>query len=233
MERVVAEVIRTYQGMADPERKSKMAVYAPTAMEVIGISASQLREVIREMRRKYTGWTEQEWLAFCQALVDTSIFECQAFAYELIGRSGKLLRSLDRQRLKGLMKNLDNWASVDQFGVGIHGVLWRWGVVTDADIAELLGSDDHWMRRLAVVSTVALNLKSRGGTGDTERTLRICKAVAGERHDMLQKALSWSLRELSKRDPGAVSEFLETHRQRLSGRVIREVTHKLRFGTKN
>jgi 3-methyladenine DNA glycosylase AlkD len=229
----VTEVILAFRGMADEERKRRSEGYAPTAMEVIGISATQLRAVIREMRRRYAGWTEQQWLAFCQALVDRSIFECQAFAYEVIGRDEKLLRALDRQQLKGLMKNLDNWGSVDQFGVGIHGILWRRGVVTDGDIVALLESDNHWMRRLAVVSTVALNLKSRGGTGDTERTLRVCEAVAGDRHDMLQKALSWSLRELSKRDPGAVSEFLQKHHQILAGRVIREVNHKLRFGTKN
>jgi 3-methyladenine DNA glycosylase AlkD len=232
-EQAVQEVIRAFRGMADAERKRKSAIIAPTAMEVIGISAAQLRGVIREMKQRCGRWSERDWLDFCKALVDTSVFECQAFAYEVIGRNASLLRALGRKELDALMKNLDNWASVDQFGVGIYGVLWRRGVVTDGDIATLLKSEDHWMRRLAVVSTVALNLRSRGGTGDTGRTLKVCETVVDERNEMLQKALSWSLRELSKRDPEAVSGFLEMHRQHLAGRVIREVTHKLRFGTKN
>ncbi len=51
-----------------------------------------------------------------------------------------------------------------------------------------------------MVSTVALNLKSRGGTGDTPRTLHVCEQVVDDHHDMIRKALSWALRELSKSD---------------------------------
>jgi len=84
-----------------------------------------------------------------------------------------------------------------------------------------------------VVSTVALNLKSRGGKGDTSRTIEICEQVVDDHHDMIQKALSWALRELSKRDREAVLDFMERNMNRLASRVVREVNHKLEFGTKN
>ena len=109
-------------------------------------------------------------------------------------------------------------------------------------IKELKGSYPEWnqrewidlcKRRRAVVSTVALNLKSRGGTGDIPRTIRVCERVVDERQDMIQKALSWALRELSKRDRAAVVDFMELHEPRLARRVVKEVTHKLDFGTKN
>ncbi len=51
--------------------------------------------------------------------------------------------------------------------------------------------------------------------------------------DMIQKALSWALRELSKRDRAAVVDFMKLHEPRLARRVVKEVTHKLDFGTKN
>jgi len=86
---------------------------------------------------------------------------------------------------------------------------------------------------VAVVSTVALNLKSRGGTGDTPRTIHVCEQVVDDHHDMIRKALSWALRELSKSGREAVVEFMEKYDSRLAGRVIREVHHKLDFGTKN
>jgi 3-methyladenine DNA glycosylase AlkD len=50
---------------------------------------------------------------------------------------------------------------------------------------------------------------------------------------MVRKALSWALRELSKRDRDAVIGFIEKYRDRMSKMVIREVTHKLEYGTKN
>ena len=103
------------------------------------------------------------------------VFECQVLAYELIGRNKRLLETLDYTDLLELWKNLDNWASVDHFTVGIYGVLWGRGVVKDQHIDKLLKSGNFWDHRVAVVSTVALNLKSRGGTGDTPRTIAVCE----------------------------------------------------------
>ena len=51
--------------------------------------------------------------------------------------------------------------------------------------------------------------------------------------DMVVKALSWALRELAKRDPQAVQEFLAEHEQVLAARVKREVQNKLKTGLKN
>jgi 3-methyladenine DNA glycosylase AlkD len=50
---------------------------------------------------------------------------------------------------------------------------------------------------------------------------------------MVVKALSWALRELSKRDPTAVQRFLEQHHGVLAARVVREVRNKLSTGLKN
>jgi 3-methyladenine DNA glycosylase AlkD len=50
---------------------------------------------------------------------------------------------------------------------------------------------------------------------------------------MVVKAMSWALRELSKRDSGAVRQFLIDHRDQLASRVIREVGNKLATGLKS
>ncbi|MCK4747720.1 MAG: DNA alkylation repair protein, partial [Bacteroidales bacterium] len=219
--------------LGSPERIEKSKTYFPTSMKVMGVTNPDVKAVTKEVREKYKGWTEQEWIQLCKALVAEQIFECQVMAIEMIGRNKKLLDALQYEDLAALGRNLDNWASVDHYSVGIYGVLWGKGIVPDQDIEELLRSDNHWERRVAVVSTVALNLKSRGGTGDTPRTLRICKRVVDDRHDMIRKALSWALRELSKSNREAVVDFMDQYGARLSGRVVREVNHKLDFGTKN
>jgi 3-methyladenine DNA glycosylase AlkD len=230
---VVKEVKEALQDLSDPRRKEMSVTYFPTAMEVIGVSNPDLKGVIRELKRKYSSWEERDWISLCEALVDQRIFECQVLAFEMIGRDRKLLQALRREDLKNLGQHLDNWASVDHYSVGIYGVLWGRGVVSDQDIDRLLRSDNHWLRRVAVVSTVALNLKSRGGTGDTPRTLAVCEQVVDDHQDMIQKALSWALRELSKRDRKAVEEFMDEYGPRIAKRVVREVNHKLEFGTKN
>ena len=230
---VVKEIIAALKDLGDPERIEKSKTYFPTSMKVLGVTNPKLKLVIKELKSCYADWKEKDWIALSKALVASEMFECQILAFEMIGRNKKLLNELKYEDLAELGQNLDNWASADHFTVGIYGVLWRLGVVKDHHIDRLLESTDFWERRVAVVSTVALNLKSRGGTGDTRRTLVVCERVIDERQDMIQKALSWALRELSKRDRDAVVDFMDNYGDRLSNRVIREVTHKLEFGTKN
>jgi 3-methyladenine DNA glycosylase AlkD len=105
--------------------------------------------------------------------------------------------------------------------------------VKDNLIHSWTRSKDRWWRRAALVSTVPLNSKARGGTGDTRRTLEICQLLVDDRDDMVIKALSWALRELAKRDPTAVREFLKANQHALAARVIREVKNKLSTGLKN
>ena len=50
-------------------------------------------------------------------------------------------------------------------------------------------SPDRLWRRAALVSTVPLNLRAAGGTGDTERTLDIRTRLVADRDDMVVKAL--------------------------------------------
>ena len=230
---MVDEVVLALKELGKQERVAYMRSMVPTSRECLGVTNPDIKTVLAELKKMHASWTPPQWIEFCKALVAREIFECQVLAYELIGRNRKLLDSLNYADLKDLGRNLDNWASVDHYTVGIYGVLWGRGVVKDEHIHALLKSDKIWDRRVAVVATVALNLKSRGGKGDTPRTLAVCKQVVDDRTDMIQKALSWALRELSKRDREAVLEFMDTYKDRMARRVIRELSHKLDFGTKN
>jgi hypothetical protein len=132
-----------------------------------------------------------------------------------------------------LGKGIDNWASVDTFATMVAGPAWREGRVTDAAVLRWAGSEDRWWRRTAIVVTVALNQKARGGRGDTPRTLMMCERLVADRDDMVVKGLSWALRALLERDRAAVEGFLDRHGDGVAPRVRREVGNKLRSGLKN
>jgi len=153
--------------------------------------------------------------------------------YELVQHHREALRSLNSRKLTMLGKGIDSWAAVDTFACYLSGPVWREHQVSDSLIARWARSRDRWWRRAAVVSTVPLNNKTRGGQGDARRTLAICTLVVHDRDDMVVKALSWALRELAKRDSRAVEEFLKKNRKALAPRVVREVVNKLTTGLKN
>jgi hypothetical protein len=135
-------------------------------------------------------------------------------AYEIIAGNKAAFRSLNAELLEQLGQGINSWWSTDAFGRTLAGPAWKNGLV-------------------ALVSTVAFNVRSQGGKGDTRRTLLICRLLATDRADMVIKALSWALRELVYFDRQAVEGFLREYDEVLAGRVKREVGSKLRTGLKN
>jgi 3-methyladenine DNA glycosylase AlkD len=155
------------------------------------------------------------------------------FGDELILHHPNALSTLTRADLEELGAGMDSWDQVDCFAPYLAGPAWRNGRIGDEVIADWARLPDRWWRRAALVSTVALNVKARGGGGDAKRTLAVCEMLIDDRDDMVVKAMSWALRALAVHDPAAVQDFLEAHRTELAPRVVREVGNKLRTGLKN
>ena len=166
-------------------------------------------------------------------LIDRSDTIYRFFAYELVHHHKQALRSLNAAALGELGRGIDNWGAVDTFACYLAGPAWREQEVSDSLIKSWARSRDRWWRRAALVSNVPLNNKARGGHGDPLRTLKICEMLVRDRDVMVVKALSWALRELAKRDPKSVREFLVNHEAVLAPLVYREVNNKLSTGLKN
>jgi len=154
-------------------------------------------------------------------------------AYELIASHKEAFGRLNETLVEEFGQGIDSWGAVDAFARTLSGPAWLWGQVSDEMVWRWAYSPDLWWRRAALVSTVALNIRSQGGMGDVERTLGVCCILVDDREDMVVKALSWALRELVVHDAWAVRDFLAEHRPELAARVMREVTNKLEIGLKN
>jgi 3-methyladenine DNA glycosylase AlkD len=230
----ITEAIRSdLEYYAEPERREMIAANHPTTLMVLGLKAAELRKVINEWRKKLSCFTEEQWIELSIKLVNSEIHECQLTAFEFLWKNKKALQALSVDQIFALGKNLDNWASVDSYCLYITGYSWRIGNLQDSNIEQWAMSENRWIRRTALVSTVPLNLRARGGKGDVERTLAICKMLVSDYDDMVIKAMSWALRELSKTDKQAVIEFLDENTSVLHSKVKREVNTKLTTGKKN
>ncbi|UCE60618.1 MAG: DNA alkylation repair protein [Phycisphaerales bacterium] len=153
--------------------------------------------------------------------------------YALVFHHPNASQSLGPRSVEQLARGFDHWVDVDTFAGHTSGPTRRIGRITDEHIHRWAQSNDRWWRRTALVSTVALNRKSFGGTGDVPRTLEVCQLFVDDPDDMVVKALSWALRELVQHDPKSVRQFLAEHQEVLAARVVREVKNKLSTGLKN
>jgi len=230
---MIKQTIYALEILADKQRAERSQAMFPTAMKIIGVRAPNIKKVAAECWVEVNNQSPEKLLAFAKTLVNTKILECNQLAFELLWKNKKALQLVRLKDIEELGINIDNWVTVDTLSIMISGWAWRERQITNKDVLNWLKSNNRWWRRTAVVSTVPLNLRSRGGTGDALRTLLVCEKVVDDRDDMIVKAFSWALRELSKSDKAAVEEFMDKYDARLAGRVRREVYTKLETGRKN
>jgi 3-methyladenine DNA glycosylase AlkD len=207
--------------------------YAPSGLRYIGSSVPDLRRVVRAFSRELKPASAAQIRDVALTLVRRGTVEGRQVGYELLARRSDAMARLTPSLIRRLGRGNDNWASVDGFAAFITGRAWRDGRIADADVVAWARSHDPWWRRTALASTVALNVRARGGGGDSRRTMLVCRRFSRESDPMLAKALSWALRSLAPHDKDAVRTFIATHRSTLPAIVKREVGTKLRTGRKS
>jgi 3-methyladenine DNA glycosylase AlkD len=190
---------------------------------------------VRAIRHKYSQQLKQADPEFILDLAREFLenYGYRAVPYELIQDHQAAFQSIGETELEELGQGINSWWSVDAFARTLSGPAWLKGQVPDELIHKWAHSQDRWWRRAALVSTVALNMRSHGGNGDLSRTLAVCRLLVDDHEDMVAKAMSWALRELIVHDPEAVREFLGAYEDVLAARVKREVRNKLATGLKN
>lgn len=121
----------------------------------------------------------------------------------------------------------NNWDLVD---LSAPYVIGRWllypdtdGKLPDRGILDTLAShSDLWHQRIGIVATLALIRQ-----GQTADTLRIATRLLDHRHDLIHKATGWMLREVGKKDPGCLLEYLESHFRDMPRTALRYAIERL------
>jgi 3-methyladenine DNA glycosylase AlkD len=200
-------------------------------LRAVPSNTTSLRAERKRISREVAGLDRDAVLRLAHHLIEARI--ARFVAYELLLNDPPTMASITQSEIERLGEGMAHWGDVDCFSCFIAGPAWRGGRIPDRLIQAWARSDDWCWRRAALVSTVPLNSRAQGGSGDSKRTLAICHMLVADRHDLVVKALSWALRELSKRDPESVRLFLSEHRERMATRVLREVHNKLATGRKS
>ena len=102
---------------------------------------------------------------------------------------------------------INNWDLVDLSCRDIVGAYIYHHPDLQHVLDKLAASELLWDRRIAVISTFYFLMK-----GEPAPTLRIVEMLLLDKHDLIQKANGWMLRELGKRvDEQLLVDFLKTH----------------------
>lgn len=187
--------------------------------QFIGVRVPMTRKVCRGFRTLPIGELEQ--------LLQSPIHEHRLAATIIMSGQYKksnnvLKRELHELYLKGLDNNwINNWDIVDTSCEHIVGAYAR--EYGEAVLFDLVSWGGLWHKRTAIISCFAWVRK-----GDLGPTMQLAEKLWPEKHDLLQKAVGWMLREVSKYvDEALLIDFLDRHAHEMPRTELRYAIERL------
>ena len=176
----------------------------------LGVRVPAIRKIAREFRSMS--------LADLKTLLASKWHEERLLALVILAhqfaRGSDAERSAIYRLYLASTDRINNWDLVDVSApliVGAH--------LFDRDRAilhRLAKSRSLWERRIAIVATQHF-IRARQ-FGDT---LAIAEQLLSDEHDLIHKATGWMLREVGKRDRGALEQFLAKHAHAMPRTMLR------------
>jgi 3-methyladenine DNA glycosylase AlkD len=111
-------------------------------------------------------------------------------------------------------RHINNWDLVDCSAGPIVGAHLEGG--GRQPLRRLAKSPSVWERRIAMLSTFHYIKK-----GEYDAALVIATILVGDRHDLIQKAVGWMLREIGNRDRLVEERFLRAHADGMPRTMLR------------
>jgi 3-methyladenine DNA glycosylase AlkD len=221
------EAIATLRAHADPARAAEMTAYHKQSRETLGLSNARTGELAESWRKSLD---QKGLVALARGLWASDIFEARIAAGKLFLQARmRPDDSLAWACIAGLVPDFDSWAIADAVAQGGQKRLVQEPARLD-EVESWITSDHIWTRRAALVFALPFT-KSRhpDATEEAARTriLGWCETLATDPEWFIQKAIAWWLRELSKREPARVTDWLATHGATLKPFARREAARHL------
>lgn len=122
-------------------------------------------------------------------------------------------------------KHINNWDLVDLSADKIVG---SYLLKKDRKILnQLVKSQNIWERRIAIMATYQF-IKNN----IFESTLTLSEVLLKDKHDLIQKAVGWMLREVGKRDLKTEEEFLKKYYKKMPRTMLRYAIEKFPFSVR-
>ena len=210
----------------EPGRAEGMRGYHKIDREYLGIANGPLDDLAKEWRRSLS---VDERVLLADGLWQTNIYEARVVAAKLLTQARIKDDGAVWRLIASWVPDFDCWAIAD------HAMMAGQRRVTSdpsrLDEVETWTTSDHmWTKRAALVITLPFN-RTRDASDEEratrERVLNWAAGYVDEKQWFIQKAVAWWLRDLSKRDPERVKEFLKTYGEQMKNFTRKEASKYL------
>ena len=204
------EALAQLRARIEPGRAEQMAAYHKQNRPVLGIPNPALNDLTKGWRQALT---VAERVSLADQLWQTDVFEARLAAAKLLTQARIRPDDAVWDLLCRWVPDFDSWAIADHACMAAQKRL-----VADPsrldDVERWTTSDHMWTRRAALVATLPWTKQNHPKPAELAARDRVLGWAAGyvpDRDWLIQKAVAWWLRDLSKHDPDRVRAFLASH----------------------
>jgi len=215
---------RELRGRGNAARAEGARRYLKSDLEFIGLTAAELRACVRDAVAAHGDVGAGDLRTAVVALWRRPVFELRAAAVELLDRYGGSPETGDAALLERMLREAGTWALVDWLATRVVGRLVEDRPELGAVLDRWAADEEFWLRRAAML---ALLPALRRGGGDFDRFGRYADGLLEDREFFIRKAIGWVLREVGKKRPELVEEWLRPRLARASGLTVREAVKHL------
>jgi 3-methyladenine DNA glycosylase AlkD len=207
-----------FRAIGVPSRAASERAYMKSTLRFHGIAAAPLRAECAAFCKTHE-LDARSLRAAVDELFETDWFDLRSVGVALLERKHGLLDANDAPWLLGLVRVSACWAHVDYLATKVVDPLVAAHPKLLQRVRVWAKDRDFWVRRTALLAQ--LRALRRGG-GDFELFADIAAPMLEEKEFFIRKAIGWVLREVSKKRPALVRDFLREHGSRASGLTWRE-----------
>lgn len=219
--RVYSRIVEELRAFSDEEKKVVLPRFFKTGKGEYGEGDKFLGVIVPNTRKVAKKYRDSSYDVL-DALLESEWHECRLCALLILREKYKTVQEEVVRFYLSHTKGINNWDLVDLSAPYILGDYLT--NRSDRDILyKLAESSVMWEQRIAVVATLMLIRH-----GQFEDTVRLAEYFLNTRHDLMQKAVGWMLREVGKRDQDLLIAFLEAYGNRMPRTMLRYAVEKLK-----
>ena len=215
--REYSQIVRELRACSREDKKEILPRFFKTGKGEYGEGDMFLGVVVPETRKVALRHRDAAF-EVVEALLESEWHECRLCALLILVERFKRTSSSKAHIVDFYLKHtsgINNWDLVDLSAPYILGSY----LVTESDrsvLYDLSRSSNMWEQRIAVVSTLMLIRH-----GQFDDIMKLAESFLGTKHDLMQKATGWMLREVGKRDEARLVTFLETYKSLMPRTMLR------------
>ena len=220
----IRDLSRNLKTVADPFRSPEQKRYLKSPYKFYGVRKPFIDRIALQFKRQNVDISPALLDGLINSLWKSDYHEEKSLAIALLRHFSQKWHTGTLNLVDHIVGEVTGWDHLDELAIHVLGPLIHKGHAPISYLETCVDNSNVWKRRAALIAQISY---LRKGEGDIALQFNLCLKHLHEKEFFIRKAIGWSLRELSKKKPEEVFEFLKTHKMQISSVTFREASRNL------